>query len=89
LLSAEYRKLIDEFLKAGKLPVDLSQDFIYAVHEILAGLTKVVVKKEELHQALLANGSPATPVEMEKRFGEYLRNLAKGKDLDKVRVVLE
>jgi len=89
LLSTEHRRLIDTFLKAGKLPVDLSQDFIYAVHEILAGLTKVVVKKEELHQALLANGSPATPVEMEKRFSEYLRSLAKGKDLDKVRVVLE
>ena len=89
LLSAEQRRLIDAFLEVGKLPVDLSQDFIYAVHEILSGLTKVVVKKEDLHQALLANGSPATPIEMEKRFSEYLRSLAKGKDLAKVRIVLE
>ena len=89
LLSAEYRRLIDEFLKAGKLPLDLSQDFIYAAHEILSGLAKVVVRKEELQQALLASGSPATLIEMEKRFSEYLRSLAKGKDLDKVRVVLE
>ena len=89
LLSAEYRRLIDAFLKAGKLPADLSQDFIYAAHEILSGLAKVVVKQEELQQALLATGSPATLIEMEKRFSEYLRSLAKGKDLDKVRVVLE
>ena len=89
LLSAEYRRLIDAFLKARKLPADLNQDFIYAAHEILSGLAKVVVKKEELQQALLASGSPATLIEMEKRFSEYLRSLAKGKDLDKVRVVLE
>ncbi len=89
LLSAEYRRLIDAFLKARKLPADLSQDFIYAAHEILSGLAKVVVRKEELQQALLASGSPATLIEMEKRFSEYLRSLAKGKDLDKVRVVLE
>jgi hypothetical protein len=89
LLSAEYRRLIDAFLEARKLPADLSQDFIYAAHEILSGLAKVVVKKEELQQALFASGSPATLIEMEKRFSEYLRSLAKGKDLDKVRVVLE
>jgi len=89
LLSAEYRRLIDAFLKARKLPADLSQDFIYAAHEILSGLAKVVVRKEELQQALLASGSPATLIEMEKRFSEYLRSLAKGKDLDKVRIVLE
>lgn len=89
LLSAEHRRLIDEFLMVGKLPVDLSQDFIFAVHEVLSGLTKVEVKKEELHQALFANGSPATLIEMEKRFSGYLHSLAKGKDLDKVRIVLE
>lgn len=89
LLSAEHKRLIDGFLQAGELPKDINQDFIYAVHEILSGLTKVVIKKEELHQRLLANGAPATPVEMEKRFSEYLRSLAKGKDLDKVRIVLE
>ena len=38
---------------------------------------------------LLSGGSPATPAEMKKRFEEYLDELTKGKELGKVRIVLE
>jgi hypothetical protein len=38
---------------------------------------------------LLAGGSPATPAEMKKRFEEYLDHFTKGKELGKVRIVLE
>ncbi|MEA2039007.1 MAG: DUF6079 family protein [Thermodesulfobacteriota bacterium] len=43
----------------------------------------------DLREALLACGSPATPVEMRKRFEEYLDGLTKGKEPGKVRIVLE
>ena len=53
------------------------------------GLSKVVVTTDELLAALLAGGSPATLGEMKNRFEEYLDDKAKGKDPNKVRIVLE
>lgn len=47
------------------------------------------MKIDDLRGAILAGGSPATLTEMKKRFDDYLSELAKGKDPNKVRVVLE
>ncbi len=89
LLRPEPRKLVDGFIKKRTLPDDLDQDFIHALQEVLSGLTKVSVKIADLRDALLSGGSPATPVEMRKRFEEYLDGLTKGKEPGKVRIVLE
>jgi hypothetical protein len=89
LLKKEDRKLIEDFVKKRTLPEDLSHDFIQALKEVLSGLMKVEVKAEHLKAALLKGGSPATPAEMKKRFEEFLAQLTKGKDLTKVRIVLE
>jgi hypothetical protein len=59
------------------------------LQEVLSGLTKVSVKIADLREALLSGGSPVTPVEMRKRFEEYLDGLTKGKEPGKVRIVLE
>jgi len=50
---------------------------------------KVEVRIEKLRSALLKGGAPATPEELKKRFEEYLAEVTKGKDLSKVRIVLE
>jgi hypothetical protein len=89
LLKPKPRKLIEGFIKKRTLPDDLGQDFIQALQELLSGLTKVSVKIADLREALLSGGSPATPVEMRKRFEEYLDGLTKGKEPGKVRIVLE
>ena len=64
-------------------------EILKALQEVLSGLTKVSVKIADLRDALLAGGSPATLVEMKKRFEEYLDGLTKGKEPGKVRIVLE
>jgi len=89
LLKSASRKLVDGFIKKKALPDDLDQEFIHALQEVLSGLTKVTLKADDLRAALLAGGSPATPVEMKKRFDEYLDHLIKGKEPGKVRIVLE
>ena len=89
LLQSKPRKLVDSFIKQGKLPDELDQAFIQALQEVLSGLVKVAVKSEELRAALLRGGSPATPAEMKKRFEEYLDELTRGKEPGKVRIVLE
>lgn len=89
LLKIEERQLIRAFLTSRTLPDPISQTFIQAVQEALSGLTKLVVQTEMLKQALLAGGSPMTIEEMKKRFEAYLAEIGKGKDVSKLRIVLE
>jgi len=89
LLKPEPLKLVDRFIKKRSLPDDLDQDFIHALQEVLSGLARVSVKIGDLREALLAGGSPATLGEMRKRFEEYLDELTKGKEPQKVRIILE
>jgi hypothetical protein len=89
LLKPKQRKLIESFINSRKLPQDLSQDFIQALKEVLSGLIKVIIKLDELKSALLSGGSPAAPEEMKRRFEEYLNEQIKGKEPQKVRIVLE
>jgi hypothetical protein len=89
LLRPDERPLIQEFLARRVLPSPLSPAFIHAMQEALSGLTKMVIKSDDLRQALLNGGSPMTLEEMKKRFETYTGDLAKGKDTSKLRIVLE
>lgn len=89
LLKSGPRQLVDEFIERRTLPEILDKEFIQALQESLSGLIKVEVKVDNLRDALLAGGSPATPAEMRKRFEEFLEGLTKGKEPGKVRIVLE
>jgi hypothetical protein len=89
LLKPESKMLVTGFIKKGNLPDELSQDFIHALSDVLSGLQKVPVQISDLRAALLSGGSPVTPAEMKKRFEEYLDGLTRGKELEKVRIILE
>lgn len=89
LLKPQPRKLIDGFQKKQDLPDELDYDFIQALREVLSGLVKIEMKAEALKSALLKGGTPVTVEELKKRFDGYLSDLTKGKDISKVRIVLE
>jgi hypothetical protein len=89
LLSPKRKKPVEAFVKSGELPETLAQDFIQGLQEALSGLAKVVLKMDDLKVALSEGGSPATPAEIKKRLEDYLATLTKGKDANKVRIVLE
>jgi hypothetical protein len=65
------------------------QEFANAVQEALSGLEKIAVKGDEIKQALLQGGSPATPDELRKRFDAFMNERCKGKDATKLRFVIE
>jgi hypothetical protein len=46
----------------------MTTEFANAVQEALSGLEKIAVKGDEIKQALLQGGSPATPDDLRKRF---------------------
>jgi hypothetical protein len=55
----------------------------------LSGLIKVAVRSQDLQKALQLDQGPTTPIEMKKRFEEYIDKLTQGKDQAKVRIVVE
>ncbi|WP_295405967.1 DUF6079 family protein [uncultured Thiocystis sp.] len=89
LLPPVSKTLIDAFLTSRQLPDRLTGEFANAVQEALSGLEKIAVTGEEIKQALLAGGSPATPDELRKRFDAFMNERCKGKDATKLRVVIE
>jgi len=89
LLQPERAARVSAFVEKRELPDVLEPEFVEALQEVLSGLVKVVVTAGDLKAALLAGGSPASPIEMKARFEGYVDGLAKGEDPAKVRVVLE
>ena len=89
LLKPAARSLVDGFISSKTLPDPVTPDFVAAVQEALAGLEKIIVSSDEIRQALLQGGSPATPEDLRKRFESFLGDRCKGKDTTKLRFVVE
>lgn len=89
LLPPASRKRIDAFLTSRTLPDPMTTEFANAVQEALSGLEKIAVKGDEIKQALLQGGSPATPDDLRKRFDSFMNERCKGKDATKLRFVIE
>jgi len=89
LLKAEERKPLEDFIKTRQLLVPLENNFVHTLKEVLSGLIKITVKVENLQEALQVTQGPATPTEIKKRFDSYIDQLTRGKDVTKVRIVLE
>ncbi|MDD3893617.1 MAG: DUF6079 family protein [Syntrophomonadaceae bacterium] len=83
------RARVQEFIKKRVLPEDLDSEFINAIKEVLSGLVKMNLTLDEVKAALLAGGSPCTIDELKNRFTKYLDQMVEGKELLKVRIILE
>ena len=77
------------FAETKTLPEPVTPEFVAAVQEALSGLEKISVTGEDIRQALLQGGSPATPEDLRKRFEAFLNDRCKGKDTTKLRFVVE
>jgi hypothetical protein len=89
LLKSAGRSLIDGFISSKVLPDPVTPDFVAAIQEALSGLEKINVSGEDIRQALLQGGAPATPEDLRKRFESFLNDRCKGKDTTKLRFVVE
>lgn len=83
------RARVQEFLIKRILPDDLDTEFINAAREVLSGLVKLNLTLDGVKTALLAGGSPCTVEELKNRFVKYLDSVVKGKEVSKIRIILE
>jgi len=89
LQKKDEQEALQVFIQSKKLPEKLDSIFVHALKEVLSGLVKISISTLQLQQALQVNDGPATPTEMKQRFDDFINQLCKGNDLDKVRIVLE
>ena len=89
LLHVEDQDRVKGFLKTRELPTPLDSATIQAIKQALENLEKVELSTQELKKALHPTGSPATVQELRKRFEDFLNHHIKGKNPDKIRIVVE
>lgn len=89
LLKPAQRKLVNGFVASKTLPDPVPPDFVAAIQEALSGLEKITVTGDDIKLALLQGGSPATPEDLRKRFEHFMSERCKGKDVSKLRFVVE
>ncbi len=89
LLHVEDQNLVKVFLKKRELPTPLDSATIHAIKQALENLEKVTLSTCELKKAFHPTGSPVTVQELRKRFEAFLTGHIKGKNPDKIRIVVE
>ncbi|OGQ88897.1 MAG: ATPase [Deltaproteobacteria bacterium RIFOXYD12_FULL_56_24] len=88
LLHEDDKQVIQSFMASKELPEPIEGNFVQTLKTVLAGLQKVPVKKAELIK-LVSNLGPSTPEELKRAISDYVDSLTRGKDINKVRIVLE
>ncbi len=89
LVAGEGKEAIEELRRSEELPGPVSPALVKALQEVLSGLQKVVLEREALRAALAEGGVPCTVVDLKGRFEGFVAGLTKGKDVSKVRVVID
>jgi len=88
LLKPDQAQLIRDFIQQGQLPEPMDFTFVQAVNLVLAGLEEVRISSVELVNAL-GQGMPQSRDEMSDRFNRLLTKLCQGKNLNKVRIIID
>jgi hypothetical protein len=86
-LSEPQRKVIESFLQAG-LPEKVDAFFVDAVEKLVAGFTPVTIQADELIDQLEAMG-PSDLGTFKARLEAILANYTKGKDAQKLRIIIK
>ncbi|MCW5600163.1 DUF6079 family protein [Nitrosomonas sp.] len=88
LLHEDDKQIVKAFMDSKELPDPVDGNFVQTLKTILAGLQKVSVKKADLLK-IVSDLGPSTPNEIKQAVSDYVDSLTKGKDQNKVRIVLE
>lgn len=89
LLSADQKKAVKKFLKDKTLPEKVGNDLVQGIQNALKGLDAITVKPSDLIATLGDSNSPCTVEQLKNRFDDFVQQLVRGKDVSKIRIVIE
>ena len=87
-LSTEQQKVIDEFIASATLPKRVDDFFVKAINALLKGFEPVVIDTDDL-MAKLEQLPPMDEASFKARVNEMISAYTKGKDADKLRIVVK
>lgn len=88
LLQADDKEAIQNFLATREFQLPINPALVNALKQVFGGLIKISVSMQSLESAL-QSGGPAKVDELKQRFAEHVDSLVRGKDPNKIRIVLE
>jgi energy-coupling factor transporter ATP-binding protein EcfA2 len=89
LLPEDQRSAVNAFLAAKALPDKVGNDLVQGVQTALSGLVALPIRPKELLEHLGGNGAPFTVEQFRTRFDEFVQKLTRGKEVSKVRLVID
>jgi len=89
LLDSDQKKAVKKFLKDQGLPDKISNDLVQGIQNALSGLTPIGVKPADLLSSLGDGSAPCTVEQFRSRFEDFVQEMIRGKDVNKVRIVIE
>ena len=89
LFGAAERRPLERLLGEQRLPETVDTALVRALDAAFQGLERVVIGKEELVASLTNGGAPATVDELSGRLKGFLEQQTRGKNVERVRIVVE
>jgi len=89
LLPDGQRSAVEGFLKSKKLPDKIDADLVQGIQAALSGLVAIPVRIPELLGDLGGGSAPCSVEEFRKRVDAFLERITRGKEVSKVRLVIE
>ena len=88
LLDEGQKKAVKKLIKDGGLPKKNSTELVQGIQSALSGLTPINVKPSDLLTKLSDGSASCTVDQFRKRFDEFVTEMIRGKDVSKVRIVI-
>jgi len=89
LLLSKQKAAVEGFLKSKQFPEKIDADLIQGIQAAVSGLTAIPVRVSELLSDLSGGNAPCTVEEFKSRFEAFLQKITKGKELPRVRLVID
>ena len=80
---------MQKFVKDKGLPDKITNELIQGIQAALSGLTPITIKPGNLLGSLGDSSAPCTVDEFRSRFDQFVQDMIRGKDVSKIRIVIE
>lgn len=89
LLPEDQKTAVNAFLDARELPSKVSNELVQGIQTALSGLTAIPVRLSDLITTFGEASGSYTVEQLRTRFEEFLQKLTRGREVSKVRLVIE
>ncbi len=88
LLDKPQRQALEGIAKNQRLPDKIDSQLVSTINMLMKGLDKVEITAEDLVKAIF-KGGPVTVADMKQRLNDYIDEMVKGMDVNRVRIMLK